>query len=86
MDDCWCDVSGTTVGVSDGVVNMRDIAYLNAHYNAKAPIPGVPIDPKWVGVYGANGCVDPYGDRKCDMKDVAMCIQHFNHYMNSSTP
>jgi len=86
MDDCWCDVSGTTAGVSDGVTNMKDVAYLYAHFNAQAPVPGQPIDPKWVGVYGANGCIDPYGDRKCNMKDIAMCINHFNHHMNSSTP
>jgi len=86
MDDCWCDVSGSTVGISDGVTNMKDIAYLYAHFNAKAPVPGFPPDPKWVSVYGANGCVDPYGDRVCNMKDIAMCIQHFNHHMNSSTP
>ncbi len=78
QDTPWYDVSGATVGVSDGQVGMRDIAYLIAHFSAKAPVPGTPIDPKWVGVYGANGCVDPYGDRKCDMKDIAGAVQNFN--------
>lgn len=78
QDSPWYDVSGGTPGVSDDVVNMRDIAYLVAHFNAKAPIPGVALDPKWVGVYGANGAVDPYGDRKSDMKDIAGAILNFN--------
>ncbi len=78
QDTPWYDVSGPTPGVSDGIVAMRDIAYLVQHFNARAPVAGVPIDPKWVGVYGANGCVDPYGDRKCDMKDIAGAIQNFN--------
>ncbi len=78
QDTPWYDVSGTTPGVSDGVVNMRDIAYLVAHFNAKAPDTSKPLDPKWVGVYGANGCVDPYGDRRCDMKDIAGAVQNFN--------
>jgi hypothetical protein len=85
-DDCWYDVSGTTPGVSDGVCNMKDIAYLIAHFNVKAPVPGHPPDPKWVGVYGANGCIDPYGDRMCGMKDIAGAVQHFNHRQNIGTP
>jgi len=85
-DDCWYDVSGLTPGVSDGIVNMKDNAYLVAHFNAHAPVPGMPIDPKWVGVYGANGCVDPYGDRVCNMKDISGVVAHFNHRMNTGTP
>jgi len=85
-DDCWFDITGPTKAVSDGIVNMRDIAYLIMHFNARAPVPGLPVDPKWVGVYGANGCVDPYGDRKSDMRDIALCIQHFNHKNNTQTP
>jgi ABC-type oligopeptide transport system substrate-binding subunit len=78
QDTPWYDVTGPTMGVSDGKVGMRDIAYLVAHFNAKAPVAGFPLDPKWIGVYGANGCVDPYGDRKCDMKDIAGAVQNFN--------
>jgi peptide/nickel transport system substrate-binding protein len=85
-DDCWFDVSGPLHGVSDGVVNMRDIAYLVDHFNAKPPIAGQTIGPKWVGVYGANGCVDPSGDRVCNLRDIAGCIQHFNHKINTNTP
>ena len=80
-DDCWYDISGSTPAVSDGVVNMKDLAYLIAHFNAKAPLwPGgpPPIDPKWVGVYGANGCVDPYSDRTCNVRDIAGVIFNFN--------
>ncbi len=79
-DDCWYDVSGVTPGISDGVVNMRDIAWIVMHFNAN------PLDPKWVGVYGANGCVDPYSDRVCNMKDIAAAIVHFNHRANTGTP
>ena len=86
QDDCWFDVSGPTVGVSDGIVNMRDSNYLLQHFNARAPIPGQPPDPKWVGVYGANGCVDPSGDRICNMRDIQGCILHFNHKNNTGTP
>jgi peptide/nickel transport system substrate-binding protein len=86
QDDCWGDVSGATAGVSDGANNMFDIAWLIAHFNGGAPVPGYPIDPKWVGVYGANGAVDTYGDRKCNMKDIAFNIAHFNHKMNTNTP
>jgi len=86
-DDCWYDMSGTPiVGISDGVTNMKDIAYLIAHFNAKAPDPTRLADPKWVPIYGANGCVDPYGDRTCNMKDIAGAIQHFNHKINTLTP
>jgi len=85
-DDCWYDSSGPMPGVSDGATNMRDIAYLIAHFNAKAPIPSQPPDPRWVGVYGANGCVDPEGNRICSMRSIAGAIQHFNHRYNTVTP
>jgi len=84
-DDCWFDVSGTTPGVSEGIVNMRDISYLILHFNARAPIPGTVTDPKWVGIYG-NGGVDPYGDRKTNMRDISGAILHFNHKNNTLTP
>jgi peptide/nickel transport system substrate-binding protein len=84
-DDCWFDSSGPTQGVSDGIVNMRDITWLLLHFNAKAPIAGKPVDPKWVGTYG-NGCVNPYGDRICNMRDIQGAILHFNHKNNTLTP
>jgi peptide/nickel transport system substrate-binding protein len=86
QDDCWFDVNGPTMGVSDGIVNMRDIQYLIIHFNAKALRAGKPLDSKWVGVYGANGGVDPYGDRTCNMRDIQGAILHFNHKENTSTP
>jgi hypothetical protein len=64
---------------------MRDITWLLLHWNSKAPIPGLPIDPRWVGTYG-NGGVDPYGNRMCEMRDIQMAILHFNHKNNTLTP
>jgi len=78
QDSPWYDISATVPGISDNVVNMKDIAYLIAHFNAKAPVPGLPKDPKWVRDYGANGCVDPFGDRVSNMKDIAGAIANFN--------
>lgn len=80
LDNCWYDDSGTSVGISDGVTAMKDIAYLILHFSAHAPNPTKPLDPKWWALYGANGCVDPYGDRVCNMKDIAGAIAHFNHH------
>jgi len=85
-DDCWFDVSGTPVGISDGKLDMKDIAYLVLHFNAKAPVPGLPTDPRWVGIYGANGGVDGYGDRRSDMKDIAGSIKHFGHKAGDGNP
>jgi ABC-type oligopeptide transport system substrate-binding subunit len=77
QDTPWYDVSGSVAGQSDGKVNMKDIAYLVIHFNAKAPSATI-TDPKWVGAYGANGCVDPYGDRVSNMKDIAGTVARFN--------
>ncbi|HUW49026.1 MAG TPA: ABC transporter substrate-binding protein [Patescibacteria group bacterium] len=85
-DVCWFDITGMTVAVSNGISAMRDIQYLIARFNAKAPRAGKPLDVRWVGVYGANGCVDPYGDRTCNMRDIQQAIVHFNHKMNTTTP
>jgi ABC-type transport system substrate-binding protein len=90
QDNPWYDISGSppagTVGISDGVVNMKDIAYLIAHFNAQAPVPGLPVDPKWQGFYGANGGVDPFGDRKSNMKDIAGVILSFNAHGGTGHP
>jgi len=84
-DNCCFDVSGTSPGIQDGIVGMRDISYLILHFNAKAPIAGKPVDPKWVGTYG-NGCVDPYSDRTCNMRDITGAVLHFGHKNNTLTP
>jgi hypothetical protein len=86
QDDCWYDASGPTLGVSDGIVNMRDIYWLLRAFNAKAPMPGMPLDVRWVGVYGANGAVDPDGDRLSNMRDIQGAILHFNHKYDTLTP
>jgi peptide/nickel transport system substrate-binding protein len=85
-DDCWFDNGGPTPSVSDGTVGMRDISFLILHFNAKAPDPTKPLDLKWVSVYGANGCIDPHGDRTCNMRDIQGAILHFNHKNNTLTP
>ncbi len=70
----WCDISGSTLGVPDGKVNLKDLAYIVLHLNAKAPVPGQPPDPKWTGIYGCGGC-DVYGDRIVDNKDIAKVMR-----------
>jgi hypothetical protein len=55
-------------------------------FNAKASDPEKQLDSKWVGVYGANGAVDPYGDRVCNMRDIQGAILHFGHQNNTLTP
>jgi peptide/nickel transport system substrate-binding protein len=77
-DTCWYNISGPTPGVPDDITNMRDVVYLILHFNAKAPDPGKPPDPRWVGTYGVGG-VDPYGDRVTNMRDIAFTILHFMH-------
>jgi peptide/nickel transport system substrate-binding protein len=84
MDNCWYDVTGPNMAVSDGIVNMRDIQYLIIHFNAKPSVPGKP-DPNWVGTYG-NGGVDPSGDRLSNMRDIQGTILHFNHQHDTLTP
>jgi peptide/nickel transport system substrate-binding protein len=84
-DDCWVDNTGSTPGIQDGIMSMRDISWLILHFNAKALIPGTTPDPKWIGRYG-NGGVDPYGDRTCNMRDITQGILHFEHKNNTLTP
>jgi len=83
MNDCWYDITGPTKYVSDGTCNMRDINYLIAAFNAKAPKPGEPADIRWNGNYGANGGVDPSGDRLSNMRDIQGAILHFNHKLDA---
>jgi peptide/nickel transport system substrate-binding protein len=85
-DNCWYCNSGPTSGISDGIVGMRDISYTIIHFSGRAPDPSRSLDPKWVPVYGANGCVDTYGDRTVNMRDIANAILHFNHKNNTLTP
>jgi peptide/nickel transport system substrate-binding protein len=86
LDSCWFDITGPTVAVTDGISAMRDTQYLIARFNAKAPKPGMPLDLRWNGIYGANGAVDPSGDRLCNMRDIQGEIRHFNHKMDTLTP
>jgi hypothetical protein len=65
---------------------MRDISWLILHFAARAFILGYPADPKWIGVYGANGCIDPSGDRLSNIRDIQQTIIHFGHKMNTTTP
>jgi peptide/nickel transport system substrate-binding protein len=85
MDNCWLDVTGPTKYVSDGVCNIRDVNYLILAFNAKAPQPGQTTDSRWNGNYGANGGVDPSGDRLSNIRDVQGAILHFNHKLYNAT-
>jgi hypothetical protein len=81
-DTCIGDVTGPTVGVPDGVCDMRDIGYVAGHFMiAPAPNPHLvpPYDPDWApGTYGYGGC-DLYGDRVVNMRDIGVVASHFGH-------
>ena len=62
------DVSSTTPGVYDGVVNMKDIAYLVILFNTK------PGSPNW------NPNADVNNDGVCNMRDIAIAIINFNQH------
>jgi len=66
------DVSGSTPGVPDGVVNMKDIAYLVALFNTK------PLSPNW------NPNADVNNDGVVNMKDIAYVIAYFNSRAETS--
>jgi len=58
---------------------MRDIAWIANHFGARAPDPGLGYDDRWApGTYG-YATADVYGDRKVDMRDIALACAHFGH-------
>jgi peptide/nickel transport system substrate-binding protein len=69
LDTSWCDISGPIKGVPDGRIGMPDVSFIISHYGARAPEPGKPLDPKWVGTYGM-GCADVYSDRIVNALDL----------------
>jgi peptide/nickel transport system substrate-binding protein len=78
----WADVTSATVGVSDGVVDMRDIGYIAGAYGTSAPsttqTPPYKY-PLWApGTYGYGGC-DVYGDRVVDMRDIGFVASHYGY-------
>jgi hypothetical protein len=60
------DVSGLTEGVPDGLVNMRDIAYMIILFNTR------PNSPNW------NPNADVDNDGVCNMRDIAIAVLNFN--------
>jgi outer membrane protein assembly factor BamB len=62
------DVSGTTPGVYDGIVNMKDIAYLVSLFQTK------PSKPPWYPNADVNN------DGVVDMKDIAIAVYYFNQH------
>jgi hypothetical protein len=62
------DVSSTTPGVYDKVVNMKDIAYLVTLFNTK------PGSPNW------NPNADVNNDGVCNMKDIAIAVLNFSQH------
>jgi len=60
------DVSSSTPGIYDGVVNMKDIAYMVAIFNTK------PSSPNW------NPNADVNNDGVVNMKDIAIGVAYFN--------
>jgi hypothetical protein len=65
------DMSGATPGVPDGVVNMRDIAYIIAHF-ATTPN-STNWDPR-CDIYGPTGAPDGV----VNMRDIAFAVASFN--------
>lgn len=64
------DVSGPTPGAPDGVVNMRDIAYIVAHFNT------IPNSTNWnpaCDIYGPAGVPDGI----VNMRDIAFAVLCF---------
>jgi hypothetical protein len=64
------DMSGPTPGVSDGVVNMRDIAYIVAHFNT------IPNSSNWdptCDIFGPSGVPDGV----VNMRDIAFAVACF---------
>jgi len=62
------DMSGTAPGVYDGIVNMKDIAYLVSLYQTKLN------KPNW------NPNADVNNDGVVDMKDIAIAVYYFNQH------
>jgi len=78
-DTCWCDNSGPELGVPDRVCSMRDIAWIATHFGARPPNVVTGYDPRWApGTYG-YATADVYGDRKVDMRDIALACAHYGH-------
>jgi len=62
------DVSGTTLGVPDGTVNMRDISYMIMLFNTR------PSSPNW------NPNADINNDGTVNMRDISIAILNFNKH------
>ena len=62
------DVSSSMLGLYDKVVNMKDVAYMVALFNAK------PGSPNW------NPNADVNNDGVVNMKDIATAILNFNRH------
>lgn len=62
------DVSSTVPGVCDGIVDMKDIAYLISLFNTK------PSSLNW------KPNADLNDDSAVDMKDIAMAVAYFNKH------
>jgi hypothetical protein len=62
------DVSGSTQGVYDGIVNMRDIQYMILLFNAK------PGSTNW------NPNADVNNDLVVNMRDINIAIMNFNKH------
>jgi len=60
------DVSSPTIGVYDGIVNMRDISYLIQHFNTR------PSSSNW------KPNTDINNDNVVNMRDISIAILNFN--------
>lgn len=62
------DVSGITLGLPDGRVDMRDVAYLITLFQT------TPSSPTW------NPHADLNGDSIVNMREITIAIVHFNQH------
>jgi len=66
-----CDVSGPTLGVPDGVCNMRDIGYICAHFGT------TPTSPNWDPNCDVTGPDWGVPDNVVNMRDIGEACRNF---------
>ena len=68
-----CDITGVVPGVSDDVVNMRDIGYMAARFGT------TPSSPNWDPRADVTGIVPGVPDGIVNMRDIGEACREFGH-------